>query len=99
MADEVFEAELFDEVVSDERRERLQLNGAMGATLAIVVLFLILGATIGIPEDLMRGGDSSNSHWLPPVEERSGKLYDNSDVFSRVSWNGSHNYIDKIDYL
>ncbi|MEE2758948.1 MAG: CocE/NonD family hydrolase [Candidatus Thermoplasmatota archaeon] len=90
MADEVFEAELFDEVVSDERRERLQLNGAMGATLAIVVLFLILGATIGIPEDLMRGGDSSNSHWLPPVEERSGKLYDNSDVFSRVSWNGSH---------
>ena len=34
-------------------------------------------------------------HWLPPVEERSGMQYDNSDVFSRVSWNGSYE-IDEV---
>ena len=90
MEDELFEAELFDEAPLEERREKRQLNGAMGATLAIVVLFLILAATVGIPSNMM-GADAGNSHWLPPVEERSGKLYDNSDVFSRVSWNGSHN--------
>ena len=90
MEEELFEAELFDEVPPEERREKRQLNGAMGATMAIVVLFLILAATVGMPHNMM-GADSSNSHWLPPVEERSGKLYDDGDVFSRVSWNGSHN--------
>ena len=87
----MFEAELFDEVPADEQREKRQLNGAMGATVAIVVLFLVLAATVGIPHGLMGAGDASSSHWLPPVEERSGKLYDSSDVFSRVSWDGSHN--------
>ena len=36
-------------------------------------------------------GDSGDSeHWLPPVEERENLVYDNSDVFSRVSWNGTY---------
>ena len=91
MSDEVFEAELFDEVPAEEQREKRQLNGAMGATVAIGVVFLVLAATVGIPHGLMGAGDASSSHWLPPVEERSGKLYDDSDVFSRVSWDGSHN--------
>ena len=90
MAEEVFEAELFDEAPNDERRERVQLNGAMGSTLVVVVLFLVLGATIGVPEDMMGAKGANNGHWLPPVEDRSGKLYDDNDVFSRVSWNGSH---------
>ena len=90
MADDVFEAEILDEGGAEERREKNQLNGALGATLAIVVLFLILAATVGVPSDLMGSGDSNNTHWLPPVEERAGKNYDDSDVFSRVSWNGSH---------
>ena len=90
MADEVFEAELFEEAPNDERRERIQLNGAMGSTLVIVVLFLVLGATIGVPEDMMGANSGVTSHWLPAVEDRTGKVYDDSDVFSRVSWNGSH---------
>tara|TARA_B110000438_G_C15818562_1_gene653143 strand:- start:382 stop:2259 length:1878 start_codon:yes stop_codon:yes gene_type:complete len=91
VTDEVFEAALFDEGPAEEKREKRQLNGAMGATVAIVVLFLMLAATIGIPHNLMGSDSSNDSHWLPPVEERTGKLYDSSDVFSRVSWNGSHN--------
>ena len=39
--------------------------------------------------------DSDEDHWLPPVEERSGMLYDDTDVFSRVSWNGSYE-IDEV---
>ena len=39
--------------------------------------------------------DSDVDHWLPPVEERSGMLYDDTDVFSRVSWNGSYE-IDEV---
>ncbi|CAI8289644.1 MAG: Xaa-Pro dipeptidyl-peptidase [Marine Group II euryarchaeote MED-G33] len=90
MADELFEAELFDEEPAEEKREKRQLNGAMGATIAIVVLFIVLAATVGMPQGLMGNDGSSSSHWLPPVEERTGKIYDDSDVFSRVSWNGSH---------
>ena len=90
MADELFEAELFDEEPAEEKREKRQLNGAMGATIAIVVLFIVLAATVGMPHGLMGNDGSSSSHWLPPVEERTGKIYDDSDVFSRVSWNGSH---------
>ena len=33
--EELFEAELFDVTPPEERREKRQLNGAMGATLAI----------------------------------------------------------------
>ena len=41
--------------------------------------------------DAIKIGDSSDSeHWLPPVEERENLVYDNSDVFSRVSWNGTY---------
>ena len=29
-------------------------------------------------------------HWLPPVEDRSGKIYQSDDVFSWVSKNGSY---------
>ena len=90
MADELFEAELFDEGPAEEKREKRQLNGAMGATIAIVVLFIVLAATVGMPHGLMGNDGASSSHWLPPVEERTGKVYDDSDVFSRVSWNGSH---------
>ena len=90
MADEVFEAELFEEDLGDERRERVQLNGAMGSTLVIVVLFLVLGATIGVPEDMMGANGGRSSHWLPPVEDRASKIYDDSDVFSRVSMEGAY---------
>ncbi len=79
MAEDVFEAELFDDVPADEQREKRQLNGAMGTTIVIVVLFLVLAATVGIPHGLMGADDANSSHWLPPVEERTGKLYDNSE--------------------
>ncbi len=35
-------------------------------------------------------------HWLPPVEDRSGKFYQNDDVFSWVSKNGSYDFGEPI---
>ena len=31
-----------------------------------------------------------SSHWLPRVEDRANRIYENTDVFSRVSKNGSY---------
>jgi len=89
VSEEVYEAEVLTEAPSGERREQRQLNNAMGATLAVVVLFIILAATLGMPAgDALT--DDGDTHWLPPVEERSGMQYDDQDVFSRVSNNGTH---------
>ena len=89
MADEVLVAEVAAGSVT-ERRETRQLNIALTSTITIVVLFIILAVTIGSPlaDELVSG--SGESHWLPPVEERSGQQYVDDDIFSRVSWNGTY---------
>ena len=40
--------------------------------------------------DVIGGGSNDSDHWLPPVEDREQMTYENGDVFSRVSSNGSH---------
>ena len=90
MSEEAFEAELVTEVPTSERRERRQLNGAMGATSAMVVLFILLAATLGGSGYGLVEDEFANDHWLPDVEDRANMVYQDADVFSRVSWNGSH---------
>jgi len=80
-----------DEQKAGERRERSQLNLALGSTIVVVILFLTLATVINGPDAFDGLDESGIEHWLPPVEERSGKLYEDTDIFSRVSWNGSHN--------
>ncbi|MEE2811894.1 MAG: CocE/NonD family hydrolase [Candidatus Thermoplasmatota archaeon] len=92
MSDTILEAEVIEDIPADERREGRQLNLAMGATVAIVILFMILAATFGVGlSKNVSEGNLNDGHWLPPVEERSKMQYDNTDVFSRVSVNGSYN--------
>ncbi len=92
MSDTILEAEVIEEVPAEERREGRQLNLAMGATVVIVILFMILAATFGVGfSKSIADGEESIGHWLPPVEERSKLIYENTDVFSRVSMNGSYN--------
>ena len=74
---------------ASERRERRQLNIALGATGGFVVLMMVLasvlpGSAFGNLDD-----DSSSKHWLPPVWARANLEYGVDDVFSRVSWNGT----------
>ncbi len=40
--------------------------------------------------DVIGGGSDDSDHWLPPVEDREQMTYENGDVFSRVSNNGSY---------
>ena len=59
--------------------------------LPLLMVILMVSAPISgcFGKDALSPSDAED-HWLPPVEERSGMQYDNSDVFSRVSWNGSY---------
>ena len=91
MSEEVLEAEVLPETLGGERRAMRQLNTAMGATVAVVVLFIILAATFGIPAASSIAKDGANDHWLPVVGDRADMPYVDDDIYSRVSWNGTHN--------
>ena len=59
---------------------------------AIVLILVLISPTLsGCLGPVNENGDVEQyEHWLPPVEERSGKEYRNDDVFSRVSINGTY---------
>lgn len=59
---------------------------------AIVLILVLISPTLsGCSAPVNENGDVEQyEHWLPPVEERSGKEYRNDDVFSRVSINGTY---------
>ena len=70
-------------------REKRQLNIAIGATFGFIILMMLIASIY--PSALIDEiGREDNSHWLPPVDERANLIYQNDDVFSRVSRNGSH---------
>ncbi|MBJ29685.1 MAG: hypothetical protein CMB61_06505 [Euryarchaeota archaeon] len=63
-----------------------------------VILLAIMFFLTPLSGCLQGGNVESNpeeTHWLPEVEDRSGKLYRSDDVFSWVSWNGSY-IIDEV---
>ena len=59
-------------------------------SLVLVLLFVapMLSGCFG--SDVIGGGSDDSDHWLPPVEDREQMTYENGDVFSRVSNNGSY---------
>ena len=59
---------------------------------AVVLILVLISPTLsGCLGPVSENGDVEQyEHWLPPVEERSGKEYRNDDVFSRVSINGTY---------
>ena len=76
---------------------RIVINMAgRNAHLPLLMVLIMVSAPISgcFGKDALSPSDVED-HWLPPVEERSGMQYDNSDVFSRVSWNGSYE-IDEV---
>ncbi len=87
---EVFEAEIVDIVDASAKREKLQLNIALGATAVFVITMMVIASifSAGSIDDSFK--DSNENHWLPDVEDRRDLQYLNTDVFSRVSWNGSY---------
>ena len=62
-----------------------------GRVRAILLTFILFVAPLaGCFGSNQEDTQQEPPHWLPPVEERSGKIYQTDDVFSRVSWNGSY---------
>ena len=62
-----------------------------GRVRAILLTFILFVAPLaGCFGSNQEDTQQEPTHWLPPVEERSGKIYQTDDVFSRVSWNGSY---------
>ncbi|MAK26192.1 MAG: hypothetical protein CMA02_02850, partial [Euryarchaeota archaeon] len=60
-------------------------------------LIFILGSLSGC----LRWAEEDNeieepNHWLPPVEDRADMIYEDTDVFSRVSKNGSYDTDDVL---
>jgi len=64
-------------------------------SILLVFLFSLssLSGCLGNEENMDEKYDSN--HWLPDVEDRYEMIYDDADVFSRVSWNGSYS-IDTV---
>ena len=56
--------------------------------LALILVSPTLSGCLGSESGIDNSVEAT--HWLPPVEERSGKEYRNDDVFSRVSKNGTY---------
>jgi len=62
-------------------------HGPKPLLLSSIIFLSFMGGCFGFEEE--DGAQIAQSHWLPPVEERSTMMYENSDVFSRVSINGT----------
>tara|TARA_B100000287_G_scaffold431464_1_gene488764 strand:- start:94 stop:1911 length:1818 start_codon:yes stop_codon:yes gene_type:complete len=57
-------------------------------------LLITLGSLSGCFGSDEESEEEDLKHWLPDVENRSTRIYDNSDVFSRVYTNGSYEIDD-----
>ena len=62
-------------------------QGLQSVLLCLLMIFGSLSGCFGADEE---EEDVLSTHWLPNVEDRSMMIYDNTDVFSRVSVNGSY---------
>ena len=56
----------------------------------LALLFLVSPLSGCFGSEGKEEGAKEESHWLPPVEDRSDMIYRDDDVFSRVSTNGSY---------
>ena len=61
------------------------------AAFTVVVVAILISASLSGFFSFKEGSEEEPEyeHWLPDVEDRSNKFYQDDDVFSRVSWNGS----------
>jgi len=62
-----------------------------GLRAILLGLIFILGSLSGCLRWTEEDNETEEpNHWLPPVEDRADKIYEDTDVFSRVSKNGSY---------
>ena len=103
------ESEILDAVLdidnADARRERRQLNSAFGATIAFVIVAMLVSNIFSPP--LKNEIDDNNSNSYPPIWERYLEDFTTDDVHSYIlqngtltgpdganMWSGTHHFVE-----
>ena len=85
------ESDVLDAVLdidnADARRERRQLNSAFGATIAFVIVAMLVSNIFSPP--LKNEIDDNNSNSYPPIWERYLEDFTTDDVHSYILQNGT----------
>lgn len=92
MEDEVFEAELFQP--SDDN----VLNITLGATIAVSIIFLILGSSIGHVLTETNEAESITEWWLTPLHERHAMKLDLTQARSVLPVNGTYGVLTYTEH-
>ncbi len=95
---DVFEAELLDDSQeTSERREYIRLNVALGATIGVVVLFILLASIWGSGA-LQNADDENYSWWEVPLHDRHKMDLDYTGLRSRLPVNGTYNWTGPTEH-
>jgi len=92
MEDEVFEAEIFQP--SDDN----VLNITLGATIAVSIIFLILGSSIGHVLTETNEAESITEWWLTPLHERHAMELDLTQTRSVLPVNGTYGVLTYTEH-
>ena len=83
---------------ADERRELLRLNLALGATIGVVVLFMILASVWGSGA-VQNADDENYSWWDVPLHDRHKMELDFTGLRSQLPVNGSYNWSGPTEHF
>ena len=95
---DVFEAEILeDSQENGERREFLRLNLALGATIGVVVLFILLASIWGSGA-LQNADDENYTWWEVPLHDRHKMNLDYTGLRSQLPVNGTYNWTGPTEF-
>ncbi|MDE0708111.1 MAG: CocE/NonD family hydrolase [Candidatus Poseidoniales archaeon] len=83
---------------AEERRDLLRLNIALGATICVVILFLILASVWGSGA-LQNENEENSSWWNVPLHERHKMNLDYTGTRSQLPVNGTYNWTGPTEYF
>jgi predicted acyl esterase len=83
---------------AEERRDLLRLNIALGATICVVILFLIVASVWGSGA-LQNEDDENYSWWDVPLQDRHKMDLDYSGTRSQLPVNGTYNWTGPTEYF
>ena len=88
MDEPVLEAELIEEWPGKKANSSASSNAALGATIAVVLVFLLLSRVIGAPLE-EQAIEESLQEGYTPIADRYLKNYNTTEQYSYVLENGS----------
>ncbi len=83
---------------ADERRELLRLNLALGATIGVVILFIVLASVWGSGA-VQNSDDAKYSWWEVPLQDRHKMDLDFTGSRSQLPVNGTYNWTGPTEHF